>query len=157
YGNITDLRTSVDSINRFFRLSNKKGTYFANCYNTGKITGQYSVYTDGLVGHYGWRWRDAVYLLDRQGDRCYWSDSSIVVYQLETQRLPRDLRSFETSVEKDIYNVRSPKVFQKIANVDMRAELFVTMLNQWVNKHGLPFKQWEVDKVNVNGGYPIFE
>ncbi|HLT86094.1 MAG TPA: hypothetical protein VKZ57_00810 [Sphingobacterium sp.] len=72
---ITDRNTPIDSLLRFFRISMRKGTYFANCYNAGKLSGQYPVHVDGLIGHYGWNWRRSVYLLDRRGDSCYWSDS----------------------------------------------------------------------------------
>lgn len=137
------------------RSATKRGTYFANCYNTGKISGRFPVYTDGLVGHYGWRWQPAVYLLDERGDSCYWSDSSVVVAKIETWRLPRDRRSFDRPQE--IYSIRSPKVFEEVVDSTMQSETFSDKLNEWVDRHGLPFRRWRIDSEDANGGYPVLD
>lgn len=134
-----------------------RGTFFANCYNAGEISARFPVYTDGLIGHYGWGWRPAVYLLDERGDSCFWSDSSVVLAELETWHLPRDMRSFELPQAKDIYSLRSPKVFEELADDTMQTKMFVDRLNIWIEKQKQPFRRWRADQEHINRGYPIFE
>src|SRR5690606_9450268 len=154
---VTDRNTPIDSLLRFFRISVRKGTYFANCYNAGEISSRYPVHVDGLIGHYGWNWRRSVYLLDRRGDSCYWSDSSTVVVKLEAQRLPRNMRDFETEVQKDMYLIRSPKVFEQMPDDIMKAASSVDRLNAWTGKFGEPFRRRRMHEDSVNGGYPLME
>jgi len=154
---VTDRNTPIDSLLRFFRISVRKGTYFANCYNAGEISSRYPVYTDGLIGHYGWNWRRSVYLLDRRGDSCYWSDGSVIPVKLETQRLPRNMRDFESEIQKDIYTIRSPKVFEQMPDDAMRSTVFVKQLNAWTDKYGRSFRRWRMDEEGLNAGYPVLE
>src|SRR5690606_36757292 len=94
------------------RNASKRRVYYANCYNVGKFNARYPVHTDGLIGHYGWNWQDAVYLLDDRLANCYWSDSAVVITKAETSNLPRDIRSFD--LFPDIYSVRPPKGFSEM-------------------------------------------
>src|SRR5690606_10938422 len=154
---VTDRNTPIDSLLRIFRISVRKGTYFANCYNAGEISSRYPVYTDGLIGHYGWNWRRSVYLLDRREDSCYWSDGSVIPVKLETQRLPRNMRDFESEIQKDIYTIRSPKVFEQMPDDAMRSTVFVKQLNAWTDKYGRSFRRWRMDEEGLNAGYPVLE
>lgn len=139
----------------FVKSSSKRGRYFANCYNTGQISARFPVYTDGLVGHYGWNWQAAVYLLDERGERCYWSDASVLIAKVETWRLPRDMRGFDKLQE--IYSIRSPRVFAEVAEGDLQTETFLHQLNEWVEKEDASFRRWRMDHKQDNKGFPVFE
>src|SRR5690606_15949719 len=121
---LPDLTGITDSLTLMFGTATRRGAYFANCYNVGEISSLYPIYTDGLIGHYGWRWRAAVYLLDQRGEHCYWSDSSATIVKLETWRLPRIMRSFDTQDQKEIYVIRPPKVFEEVPDSTMQSETF---------------------------------